>query len=156
MHDEILGELEYEYGWTRDYVVTIFGQIHQIRLIISCFDDEEIEACQREAFARFEARNVELLALAETAIFNYYNEIVEDIRARVGVEFADKMAPRVTKIGDLASLVQPEALIVQEAFGQEKRIVGLLLTCVWDTSLGLAVKFVNEQIEDVGTQDIVL
>ncbi|WP_425557580.1 DUF6985 domain-containing protein [Herbaspirillum huttiense] len=35
-------------------------------------------------------------------------------------------------------------------------MVGVLFQCTWEPELGLAVKFVNEEVEEVGTQDIVL
>nr|WP_241010983.1 hypothetical protein [Mycobacterium gordonae] len=36
------------------------------------------------------------------------------------------------------------------------RVVALMYSCSWDVELGLAVKFVNESIVEVGPQNIVL
>ena len=50
----------------------------------------------------------------------------------------------------------PTEIVVQQSFGAEERVIGLLFRCTWEPELGLAVKIVNEEIEEVGTQDIVL
>jgi hypothetical protein len=48
-------------------------------------------------------------------------------------------------------------MIIQRSFTDPReRVVGLLFDCSWDVSLGLAVKFINEHLSEVGTQDIVL
>ena len=89
-------------------------------------------------------------------IFDYYLDNVEEYREKLGPEFADEMAPNIDGLDQLVPLIKPTELIVQQSFSSGDRIVGLLFTCSWEPELGLAVKFVNELIEEVGTQDIVL
>lgn len=56
----------------------------------------------------------------------------------------------------MGKLVRPTDVIVQETLGAPNRVVGLLLDCTWEQSLGVAVKFLNEEVSEVGPQDIVL
>jgi hypothetical protein len=94
---------------------------------------------------------------AENAIFAYYRENLPDLRSRFGPQLADQWAPEITSSEDLSRLVTPSEVIIQEAFEKPpERIVGLLFDCTWEPSLGLAVKFVGERLNGVGTQDIVL
>jgi hypothetical protein len=156
MHDKVFGEIDYEYGWFRNYTYKIFDTEAKIKLVIPCDEGQEIEPAQKDAFIRFDSNKNDMAASAEKAIFSYYLGIVDEYREKLGVEFADELAPKIDKPDHLALLVKPTEIIFQQSFSSQDRIVGLLFTCAWEPELGLAVKFVNELIEDVGTQDIVL
>jgi hypothetical protein len=96
------------------------------------------------------------LNLAEDAILNYYFEVYEDYRQRLIEKFADKMAPILSTKDEIADIVEPKQLIFPMVFEEEVRQVGLLLECSWEPEHGLAVKFEDEEIVEVGFQDIVL
>lgn len=156
MKDALFGEVEQEYGWTGKCSWSIFGREVVTRLDIPFHEPDEVEKYQRDAFAAFEQRKGLFGELAEEAIFRYYRKILPEYRERFG-QFADEWAPEVKTLGELASLVTPEGVIVQQSFRDPpERIIGLLFQCTWDTSLGLAVKFIDERLSEVGTQDIVL
>jgi hypothetical protein len=137
--------------------LTIFGNTVAVSLFIPCDEGNEIEAFQREAFAEFQAHKDAMCACAEKAIFDYYQRILPDCRARFGLEFADRLAPEIALPSELGCLVTPTEVIIQRSFTDPpERVVGLLFDCTWDTSLGLGVKFVDGSLDEVGTQDIVL
>ena len=156
LSDPILGKLSYDYGWVREYPVDFLGETHLLRLVFACDEGASIEATQRDAFRRFDAEKKSLLSHAETAIFTHYRSVCEEKRTQFGAEYADAWAPRISEQYQLGKLVRPTELIVQETFGSPERVVGLLLECTWEPSLGVAVKFVDEEVFDVGPQDIVL
>ena len=156
MKDALFGEVEYEYGWTGKCSWPIFGREVVTDLAIPFVEPNKVEKYQRDAFAAFEERKGLFGKLAEEAIFKYYREILPEYRERFG-ESADEWAPDVNTLDEVGSLVTPEAVIVQQSFADRpERIIGLLFHCTWDPSLGLAVKFVDERLSEVGTQDIVL
>ena len=66
------------------------------------------------------------------------------------------MAPLITEISQLKPLVRATGLLIQDAWDIEDRRLGLLFECAWEPEHGLAVKFENEVIEEVGFQDVVL
>lgn len=156
INDPDFGKLSYEYGWVGSFAYEIFEEMHKIRLFIPCDSDAPIEQKQRQAFRNFQSIKNNLSHQIEAAIYSYYNSVVGEYRDRLGNEFADKMAPILSQPSQIADLVTPTEIMLQQAFDSTDRIVGLLFDCTWEPELGLAVKIVNENIEEVGIQDIVL
>ena len=154
--DNIIGELSFDYSWTRPYKICFFDEPIVVELSVSGDEDGFIQENQRSAFANFDANLEVHVRNAEAAIFEYYSGIFSECRERFGAEFADQMAPIITQKEQLKTLINPTSLLIQESFGSDDRIVGLLYDCSWDTSLGLAVKFINENIDEIGPQDIIL
>jgi hypothetical protein len=136
---------------------TLYSEKHySVTLVVPCDKGGEIEPAQREAFTKFERAKDRLTSAAASAAYDYYLKIADEVRERVGPESADQIAPVIEKIDDLASIVTPTEFLVQQSYESDARIIGLLFDCSWEPSLGLAVKFENEHIVEVGTQDIVL
>jgi len=157
VNDELFGDIEYNHMWVGRCPWPIFESVVVTPLSIPCDEADEIEPVQRAAFAAFQQGKDSLCAQAEKAIFNYYREISPEYQARFGPELAAQRVPDVQIPSDLGQLVTPTEVIIQQSFADPpERIVGLLFDCSWDPSLGLAVKFVNELVSEVGTQDIVL
>jgi hypothetical protein len=154
--DAVAGSLEYDYGWCRPVSVVFLGEPCSIKLAFSADEDRELDPGQREAFAAFWRSRERLLSKAEAAILLHYQSIRPGILERISVDAVEGMAPLVEKASDLRRIVRLEAVFFPEDFGSGKRVVGLLANCSWDPSLGLAVRFENEQVAGVGPQDIVL
>lgn len=156
MKDVAFGELAYEYyEWIGVCRINFFGMPRDVRLSIFCDEGEDIEKEQREAFLGFEGKKNALVLQAEKEIFLYYSAICQDLRNQFGKEFADKWAPLITEEKQLASLLVPVGVNVPQSLDSEERVVGVLFDCSWAPELGLAVKFVNEEIRDIGPQNIV-
>jgi len=155
LQDDVLGDLEYQYGWTRPYTYPLFGDLINVKLIVPCDVGAEIEEAQREAFLNFDKNKSELMLLAEQSLFDYYQRICDEYRSIVGTELCDTRCPKIENSLQLKPLIRPTEIVIQQSFGTD-RIVGVLFQCTWEPELGLAVKFVNEEVEEVGTQDIVL
>lgn len=157
MRDALFGDIEYQSGWVGQCAWAFLGSVADTRLIIPCDEGADISAGQREAYAAFEQQKAEMCHSAEHAIFAYYRANLPELRARFGAQFADQWAPEIESANDLSRLVTPSELIIQESFEEPpERVIGLMFACTWEPSLGLAVKFVDERLNRVGTQDIVL
>ncbi len=156
INDDVLGTMTYRHGWTRDYEVLAFGENVGVRLTVPCGKGSDIEDAQRQAFVAFDKQKDALVKVAEKALLKYYEEVGPEYRERLGSEFADKMAPSISDLAQLKPLVQLNQVIAQRSFSSGDRVIGLLFSCSWEPELGAAVKFVNEEVEEVGTQDIVL
>lgn len=122
-------------------------------------DDDEtsgptFDPTLRECFKQFDSKKDYCLRQAEQAIFLYYQEVCGEYRDQLGKESADQLMPIIENISQLKGLIRPTTLFLKSAFSKHQRIAGLLFDCTWETSLGLAVKFVDEVIEGVGPQDI--
>ncbi len=157
MKDALLGEIEYEFGWIGRCTLPFLGSIASTRLMIPCDEGCEISMVQREAYAAFKQQKVQMCEVAEDAIFAHYRKCLPDLRNRFGLQFADQWAPEVSNATDLSRLVRPTNVVIQQSFSEpSERVIGFLFDCTWEPTLGLAVKFVDERLSDVGTQDIVL
>ena len=156
MQDTLFGAMTYDSRWVGRYSYELFGKVVNVKLVVPCDEGDEIEPAQREAFSAFNAMRDELTKQAEAAIFTYYQSEVDEWRDQVGEESADSLAPLISQPAELASLIEATDIIIQRTYDSEDRVVGLLFSCSWDPELGLAVKFLNEEIEEVGPQDIVL
>ncbi|MFF2484344.1 DUF6985 domain-containing protein [Paenibacillus sp. NPDC058071] len=153
---ETLGELIYNYGWKRDVNIILFGYEETVILNIDAEDDAKFEDAQVSAYQAFFNDKDRLLNLAEDAILNYYLEVYEDYRQQLGEKFADKMAPIISTKDEISKIVEPKQLIFPMVFDEDVRQVGLLLECMWEPEHGLAVKFEDEEVVEVGFQDIIL
>ncbi len=81
---------------------------------------------------------------------------MRSLQTAVGEKLANKMAPFISAKKEIATIVEPKQLIFPTIFDKDVRQVGLLLECRWEPEHGLAVKFEDEEIVEVGFQDIVL
>lgn len=156
MEHPLFGEIRYDLSWEGELNINIFGEIKRIVLYIHGDEVGEFNAGQTNVFASFMNRESELLQLSENAVYEYYLDTYMEIRDMVGEDMADKIAPHINNREELAKLIEPTHLLIREVFSDGLRVVGLLFDCTWDTSHGLAVKFENEHIVEVGSQDIVL
>lgn len=156
LKDDAIGEFSYFYGWVRDYTIKLFGESINVQLVIPCDEGDDIEDVQRAAFLAFDSNKDAYVQQAERAIFDHYMAVCDDYRARLGVEFADKLAPVIAEMNQIKELIKATQVVIQQSFKSGDRVVGLMFTCSWEPELGLAVKFMNEHIDEVGPQDIVL
>ncbi|WP_231869699.1 DUF6985 domain-containing protein [Paenibacillus riograndensis] len=136
----------------KNILITMFG--HEKLLALSI--DAEFEDAQIIAYKFFFRNMNELLMNAEDEILKYYLEVIEEYRERLGEKFADKMAPVISNKEELSKLIEPKRLLFPMVFDERVRQVGLLLESTWEPEHGLAVKFEDEKIVEVGYQDIVL
>ena len=156
LSDPILGELTYQHGWVRDFSVNFLCEQHILRLIVPCDEGAVIETAQRDAFQHFEERRESLLQQAENTLLAHYMTIRDEKSKQFGLTHSDLWAPRITCLDQLSELVTPTEVVIQQTFGASDRMVGLLLECLWEQSQGVAIKFINEEVVEVGPQDIVL
>jgi predicted DNA-binding WGR domain protein len=156
-YHDVFGLLSRSHGldslWERTIELTIFGQVRELQLAVNGNYAEGFDTIQQDAYKRFTRKHKSLLRAAEKALFDYYQENCEDYRDQFE-EFADEWAPIVETRSEFARIVEPSSLCFPWA--TSSRTVGLLLECTWDTSHGLAVKFVDEEVAEVGSQDIVI
>lgn len=152
---EIFGQIKFDYLWEGERKVDFFGGNRLIKLLITGEENADFEQSQIDSFINFFNDRDKLLLEAEEAIFNYYQDICWDYRDRLD-DAADEFVPIIANKDEVAKLVEIEQIIFPYSFGKDTRKVGLLLNCTWEREHGLAVKFENEKIVEVGYQDIVL
>lgn len=155
MNHNVFGDIRYEYLWIGKYTINLFGNENEGLLNISGEEIGEFDENQIEAFKMFELNRIKLVKKIEEAVYRYYLDVNEEYRDRYGEE-ADEYAPQIESIEELSYLITFEALNLPYSFVENERIVGILFKSKWEIEHGVAVKLVNEEVAEVGYQDIVL
>lgn len=158
INDELFGELEYKNNfWRGKITIEMFNLEKEILLSVDAHENADFSAIQREAFRNFIEDMNHIMNEAEKEVYEYYSENVDEYREMLGDESeADKIAPEINSLSDLAELVTPTELIVRRARKNGKRRLGLLCDVSWNIEDGLGIKIEDEVVEEVGYQDIVL
>ena len=156
MNHELFGEISYDLYWSGQQKIKIFGKEKVIILSIDGNESGEFQDAQKEAYINLVDNMENIMIKAEEAIFDYYQEIYMDYRDMVEADEADKIAPIIENKEELGNLVEPTQLIIRRVRNNGIRRLGLLFDCAWNIEHGLAVKIEDEEVVEVGFQDIVL
>jgi len=118
--------------WERDFALDV---------VYDRYEGEEILSSQQEALERFLA-SPDLIAEAKGEVERYCLSRNAD---EIGTSF----------IENIFKYVIPKSIYIQRT-NDDTRVVGLLCAYKFDMSNGIAVVYKNEQLEKVGTQNIIL
>lgn len=154
--DPQIGRLEFRNGWRRLDRLLFSGQLSTVIVRFEGEADEPIQKVQREAFDEFWRNKEVLISLAEKAILAYYLDIRPDVRERLGAIDADSIVPEISNASEIVRVTQITEVFFPECFGDCHRVFGLLADCTWDPGHGIAIKFENEEIVEIGEQGIML
>jgi len=155
--DELFGEIIYEDLWIGAIEITMFGKNQKILLNIYGEENEEITSNQRDAFSQFKLNMPNIVKESEDKIFKYYLENCDDYRAmQSNSEEVEKIAPKISSIEELGKLVTPTSFLIRYDFEDGIRRVGILCDCTWEPEHGLGISVENEEVVEIGVQDIVL
>ncbi|MBJ8029487.1 hypothetical protein [Bacillus cereus group sp. N21] len=155
INHELFGELIYDGYWTGKQKIAILGHDKIVPLTIDGEEHDVFSAIQEEAYSKFIADTNRLIQEAEQAIFEYYQEECLEYRAMLGDESADEIVPIITTNQQLGKLVDPIGLTILPDFEDGVRRLGLIFNCTWEED-GIGVRFENEEVIEVGYQDIVI
>lgn len=156
MNDDLFGEISYDLYWTGEQKIKFFGKEKTIILSIDGSEEGEFQQAQKDAYRNFVNNMDEIIEKVEDALFDYYQEIYMDYRESFDSEEVDKLVPVIKEKEELAKLMTPTQLIIKRVRKNGIRRVGLLFDCTWEVEHGVGVKIENEEITEVGFQDIIL
>ncbi|PGC42994.1 DUF6985 domain-containing protein [Bacillus pseudomycoides] len=155
INHKLFGELIYDGYWTGKQKIAILGHDKIVPLTIDGEEHDVFSAIQEEAYSKFIADTNRLIQEAEQAIFEYYQEECLEYRAMLGDESADEIVLIITTTQQLGKLVDPIGLTILPDFEDGVRRLGLIFNCTWEED-GIGVRFENEEVIEVGYQDIVI
>ncbi len=157
MQDNVFGDLEYDDSWVKKIYIPFFGEDRAIELIVEGYEDEAVTDYQRDSFKLFSSKQAEFVAAAENAIFKHYVSVCAEYRDKFGADKADEWAPLISEVVGMKSLVSLRELYFPECMDDDSSSTfGFLLSVTWEPELGLAVKFVDGVVDEVGPQDIII
>ncbi len=151
MNDKVFGELEYDYGWNGTTVLGLLGEQVQLDLIIQEEEDEPFSELQYKTFQCFQEKWPEIEMKVFEAILDYYTELREELGFD---DDSEESYPEISNVSDLTELLTADAVIIPGSGIYEERTIFLAFSCSWDEENGVAVALVNEDVDEVGYQDI--
>ena len=155
LNHKILGKLTFNYGWTRELTVTIFGKQYVLEMIIDADDDGKFEVNQEKAYIFFKEHQDEMIKESNASVVSYYNNEISEIVS--GYTDSSEKQYFLDKIGDekeIFSQLKPKQMMFPLTFDETVEEVGFL--CDWDKENGIGIKFTNGVLSEIGPQDILL
>ncbi|UAL52751.1 MULTISPECIES: DUF6985 domain-containing protein [Metabacillus] len=153
INDPIFGELEYEYGWTKDTTIKFFGKETDIALMIDGEEDGNFEEAQYTAYQSLMQKWEELQISILQSILDYYNQK----RIELGYDIeVNENYPLVETTDQILEMISLDGIVVPYAGIYEGRDMGITFNCIWDTENGLGLRLLNEKVTEVGYQDVAI
>ena len=153
INDSIFGEIEYDYIWSRRSKIKFFNNEVDIMLMIAGDDDGKFEDGQYDSYQ---------------ALINKWNEIQETFlepilesykekRKELGYDIQlNKNYPEIKSTKELLNYITLVGIKVPYADIYGGRSIGISFDCSWDEENGLGLRLNNEEVIDVGYQDIAI
>ena len=155
LNHHIFGKLTFNYGWTQDMTLTIFGKEYVLEVTIDADDDGEFEVNQERAYVFFKEHQDEMIKEANAAVVSYYhNEISEIVSGYTDSNEKQYFLDKIGNEEEIFSLLKPKQIVFPLTFDETVEEVGFL--CDWDKDNGLGIKFTNGLLSEIGPQDILL
>ncbi len=151
--DPIFGKLEYKYSWSKDTKILFFGKEAEIALMIDGEEDGEFDEEQYIAYHSLMQNWEQLQKSFLQPILDYYQQK----RHELGYDIAlYENYPFVETTDQLLEMISLDGIVVPYGDIREGRDIGILFNCTWDQENGLGIRLLNEEVIDVGYQDIVI
>ncbi|MFO6498388.1 DUF6985 domain-containing protein [Bacillus sp. z60-11] len=153
VNDPIFGELEYDYGWSKDTTIAFFGKETEIALMIDGEEDGKFDEDQYVAYQSLLQNWEGLQQSFLQSILDYYNQKRHELG--YDVEFNENY-PLIETKEQLLEDINLVGIIVPYSDIYEGRDIGIIFDCSWDTENGLGLRLINEKVIEVGYQDVAI
>lgn len=157
LNDPVFGELTKTAPdlWERPIEIEFLGQTWKVALAVMMNEEKGAEDKQIQAFELFQKDTSRLMKQAEKSLLSYYQSVCEDYRDQSGItDPHDEDVPIVSSSDELAKLIELESVLFP--YVRPAPTFGLVANCTWEPEHGVAVKFVDGDVEEVGFQDIII
>lgn len=118
----------------------IWGRELDIKVVYDCYDNEEVIDNQIKAYEEF-VKNSE----------NIFEEVYKKLQIYCKENYREQLEENIDNI---FKYIMPKTLYIKRS--EEDRIVAILCNLKFDIEHGLAVVIKNEQVVNIGNQDIIL
>lgn len=151
MINSIFGELTYEFGWNGETTIDWYGEIINVDLVVSGEEDEEIDSLQCESYKKFRLAWSDIKDSILERVLSYYI----NLRNELGYsDDSNENYPAISDIDEIKNMITLDSIVVPLSGVYDGRSIALAFHCEWDTENGLGIILVNEEIYDIGYQDI--
>ena len=153
INDSIFGKIEYDYIWFRRSKIKFFNNEVDIMLMIAGDDEGQFEDGQYEAYQALINKWNEIQETFLEPILEYYKQK----RKELGYDMElNKNYPEIKSTKELLNYITLVGIKVPYADIYGGRSIGISFDCSWDEENGLGLRLNNEEVIDVGYQDIAI
>lgn len=151
MINSVFGELTYEYGWNGKTTIDWYGEMISVDLVVSGEEDEEIDSLQCESYEKFKLAWSDIKDSILERVLSYYI----NLRNELGYgDDSNENYPAISNIDEIKNIITLDSIVVPLSVVYDGRSIALAFHCGWDAENGLGIILVNEEIHDIGYQDI--
>lgn len=141
INDEVLGALVFNRGWTKEENLKWWGYDIRLKIVVSAYENEIVNANQREGYLSFKENILDISDISLKKTKEYIKKIKNEVLPYIDFnEIPD----------DIAKIVDPDSIIILESGS-----VGVLCNCAWDREHGIAILINDNHNIEVGPQDII-
>lgn len=154
----VFGELTFNNGWTKSIKLNIFKKEFSVEINIDADEDAVFDENQIKAFEFFFSDIQNCVTQAENGIVGYYNSIIDEVIDRLGSDsnFGQKLLNAKDNPSEIFKFLTVKQIMIPMNFDDNTREAGFICDCEWDIENGVGIKYINEQISEIGFQDILL
>ncbi|WP_242223026.1 DUF2004 domain-containing protein [Bacillus cereus group sp. BfR-BA-01380] len=153
INDAVFGELEYNYGWSKDTTINFFGNEVEIALMVKGDEDGKFDKEQYAAYTSLMQNWEHLQKSFLQSILDYYKQERHELGYDIEV---NENYPQIETTNQLLEMITLVGIVVPYGDIHEDRDIGITFDCTWDTENGLGLRLLNEKVTEVGYQDVVI
>ena len=153
INDSIFGEIEYDYIWFRRSKIKFVNNEVDIMLMIAGDDDGQFEDGQYESYQALINKWNEIQETFLEPILEYYKQKRKELGYDIQL---NKNYPEIKSTKELLNYITLVGIKVPYADIYGGRSIGITFDCSWDEENGLGLRLNNEEVIDVGYQDIAI
>ena len=153
INDSIFGKIEHDYIWFRRSKIKFFNNEVDIMLMIAGDDEGQFEDGQYEAYQALINKWNEIQETFLEPILEYYKQKRKELGYDIEL---NKNYPEIKSTKELLNYITLVGIKVPYADIYGGRSIGISFDCSWDEENGLGLRLNNEEVIDVGYQDIAI
>lgn len=128
LNHHIFGKLTFNYGWTWELTVTIFGKQYVLEMIIDADDDGKFEVNQERAYIFFKEHQDEMIKESNASVVSYYNnEISEIVSGYTDSSEKQYFLDKISDEKEIFSLLKPKQMMFPLTFDETVEEVGFFM-----------------------------
>lgn len=153
INDTVFGELEYEYGWFRYTTIEFCGKETEVALMIKGEEDGKFDKEQYIAYNSLMQKWEQIQYSILKPILNYYKQT----RHELGYDIDhNENYPEIETTDQILEMINLVGIVVPYGDIYDERDIGIIFDCTWDIENGLGLRLLNEQVNEVGYQDVAI
>ena len=153
INDSIFGKIEHDYKIRTRSKIKFFNNDVDIMLMIAGDDEGQFEDGQYEAYQALINKWNEIQETFLEPILEYYKQKRKELGYDIEL---NKNYPEIKSTKELLNYITLVGIKVPYADIYGGRSIGISFDCSWDEENGLGLRLNNEEVIDVGYQDIAI